>query len=143
MYFIPASFASCTQASASNFTGFNCFASCSYSATGILRAVHDPLADAGDVLALPFAGGDRVEPPVDEEAVLGLLEPGEPRLLGLGRVGRGGLGRRLSRRGRECERGKGGEAAARVGEFHAPNHWRPPRTRARPSVAIDRARARG
>ena len=65
MYFMPASFASCTHASASNFTGLNCLASCSYSLTGIGRAVHDPLADAGDPLALPLAGRDRVEAPVD------------------------------------------------------------------------------
>ena len=35
MYFMPASFASCTQSSALNLTGLNCLASCSYSFTGI------------------------------------------------------------------------------------------------------------
>jgi hypothetical protein len=30
--------------------------------------VHDPLADAGDLLAVPGAGGDGVEAPVDEHA---------------------------------------------------------------------------
>ena len=34
-YFWPARFASETQASASNFVGLNCLASCSYSAIGI------------------------------------------------------------------------------------------------------------
>ncbi len=52
MYLIPASFASCTQASGSNFTGFHCFASCSYSATGILARfmIHSPMPG----IRLPF-----------------------------------------------------------------------------------------
>ena len=37
--------------------------------------VHDPLADAGDVLAVPGAGGDGVEAPVDEHAEAGLAPP--------------------------------------------------------------------
>ena len=43
-----------------------------------LRAVHDPLAEAERALPLPLAGGNRVEAPVDEEAVLGLAEPVQP-----------------------------------------------------------------
>jgi hypothetical protein len=45
MYFMPASFASWTQASASNFRGFHCLASCSYSATGIgvRNMIHSPM----------------------------------------------------------------------------------------------------
>src|ERR1700722_5066779 len=42
---------------------------------GDLGAVHDPLADAGDWLAFPFAGGNRVEAPVDEEAEFSLAKP--------------------------------------------------------------------
>ena len=37
--------------------------------------VHDPLADAGDLLAVPGAGGDGVEAPVDEHAEAGLAPP--------------------------------------------------------------------
>ena len=85
MYFMPASFASCTQASASNFTGFHCVASCSYSVTGIRarNMIHSPIP--GIALPLPLARRDGVQAPVDEEAELGLVEPGEPRLLRLGR----------------------------------------------------------
>ena len=45
MYFMPASFASSTHASASNLTGFHCFASCSYSGTGIRarNMIHSPI----------------------------------------------------------------------------------------------------
>ena len=45
MYFMPASFASCTQASALNLTGLNWPASCSYSFTGILARfmIHSPM----------------------------------------------------------------------------------------------------
>ena len=44
MYFMPASFASFTHASASNFTGLNCVASCSYSFAGICARfmIHSP-----------------------------------------------------------------------------------------------------
>ena len=72
---------SCTQASASNFTGLNCFARCSYSLHRNLGAVHDPLADAGDRFALPLAGGDRIQAPVDEQAELGVAEPFHFRVL--------------------------------------------------------------
>src|SRR4029453_8967248 len=40
-----------------------------------LRAVHDPLAEAERSLALPLAGGDRIQAPVNEEPVLRLAEP--------------------------------------------------------------------
>ena len=45
MYFMPASFASCAHASASNFTGLNFSASCSYSSTGIFARfmIHSPM----------------------------------------------------------------------------------------------------
>ena len=52
MYFMPASWASRTQASASNFTGFHCFGEGLVLADRDLRPVHDPLADAGT--GLPF-----------------------------------------------------------------------------------------
>ena len=60
-------------------------------AHGDLRAVHDPLAEAERALALPFAGWNRVEAPVDEEAVLGVAEPLEAFLLGGIRSGGRGL----------------------------------------------------
>ena len=37
--------------------------------------VHDPLADAGDLFAVPGSGGDGVETPVDEHAEAGFAEP--------------------------------------------------------------------
>jgi len=37
--------------------------------------VHDPLADAGDLFAVPCTGGDGVETPVDEHAEAGLAPP--------------------------------------------------------------------
>jgi hypothetical protein len=37
--------------------------------------VHDPLADAGDLFAVPCAGGDGVEAPVDEHAEAGGTPP--------------------------------------------------------------------
>ena len=37
--------------------------------------VHDPLADAGDLFAVPSAGGDGVKTPVDEHAEAGLAPP--------------------------------------------------------------------
>ena len=43
---------------------------------GDARAVHDPLADAGDGLAAVLAGGDGVEAPVDEHAEAGVAPPG-------------------------------------------------------------------
>src|SRR6266496_3280054 len=49
IYFIPASCAICTHSSALNFTGLNCFASCSYSFTGILARfmIHSPMPAMG------------------------------------------------------------------------------------------------
>ena len=38
-------------------------------------AVHDPLADTGDLFAVPGSCGDRVEPPVDEHAETGRPPP--------------------------------------------------------------------
>ena len=37
--------------------------------------VHDPLADAGDLVAVPGPGGDGVEAPMDEHAEAGLAPP--------------------------------------------------------------------
>ena len=51
-----------------------------------LAAVHDPLADAADLFAVPGSGGHGVEPPVDEHAEPRLAPPGHPLvalLLGL------------------------------------------------------------
>jgi hypothetical protein len=42
---------------------------------------HDPFADAGDRLALPPSGRDRVKPPVDEHPEAGLAPPIEARVL--------------------------------------------------------------
>ncbi len=39
------------------------------------EVVHDPLADVGGALALPFAGGDGIEAPVDEHAEAGVAPP--------------------------------------------------------------------
>ncbi len=39
------------------------------------EVVHDPLADVGGALAVPLAGGDGVEAPVDEHAEAGLAPP--------------------------------------------------------------------
>ena len=61
---------------------------------GNLGAVHDPLADAGDGLPLPFSGGNRIEAPVDEEAELGLAEPLHLFILRLRRRQRLGSGLR-------------------------------------------------
>ena len=49
MYFMPASSAIWTHSSALNFTGLNCVASCSYSATGILARfmIHSPMPGMG------------------------------------------------------------------------------------------------
>ena len=80
MYFIPAFLATATHASASNFTGLNCFASCSYSSTGDLGAIHDPFADAFHRLAFPFTGGNRVEAPVNEHAEARFAPPCQPFL---------------------------------------------------------------
>ena len=76
MYFMPASFASFTHSSALYLTGLNCDASFSYSRTGHRRAEHDPLAD-GRAIRLPChsPAGNRVETPMDEQAVLRLAEP--------------------------------------------------------------------
>ena len=54
---------------------------------GDFRAQHDPLADAGDMLALPDAGGYAVDAPVDEHAKLGFAPPVQARVL----VGAGAL----------------------------------------------------
>ena len=68
---------------------------------GNLRVMHDPLADVGVFLPLPFAGRNRVEAPVDEQSVLRLIKPLE---LGIARRCRGLRHGRL--RGR-LERGAG------------------------------------
>ncbi len=49
MYLMPASWASRTHASASNFTGFHCFARASYSRTGIFARfmIHSPMPGTG------------------------------------------------------------------------------------------------
>ncbi len=106
MYFIPASSAICTHSSALNFTGLNWVASCSYSFTGILARfmIHSPMPGIG--LPFPFAGGDAVQAPVDEQAELGLAEPFHFGILGRVRSGRrsrtvrnGGLPGRARNRG--------------------------------------------
>ena len=61
---------------ASNFTGLNCGASFSYSASGMLAHRHDPLADVLAALAVPLAGRHGVEAPVDEHAEARLAPPG-------------------------------------------------------------------
>ena len=85
------------------------------------RLVHDPLADAGVALALPFAGRQGVEPPVDEHAEFRLAPPGQARFArGFG----GGLALRARRRravggegaGGECKRAR--EDGREDGQFH-------------------------
>src|SRR5262245_61469376 len=50
-----------------------------------LGAVHDPFADARNLLSLPRPGGNRVEAPVNEQAVFGLAEPFASRVIHLAR----------------------------------------------------------
>src|SRR4029450_11764675 len=58
-----------------------------------LRAFHDPLAEAERPLSFPFASRNRVEAPMDEQAVLGLAKPLEALLAsGIGREWFLGLG---------------------------------------------------
>ena len=61
---------------------------------GDLCPVHDPFANAGHGPALPLAGGNGVEAPVNEEAELGLMKPGQA--LRAGGVGGRRLGRSIS-----------------------------------------------
>ena len=76
----------------------------------------DPFADPRDGLALPLAGRDRIEAPVDEEAVLGLVKPFlplPPICLGVGGLAglRPGLGGRQSRgRKNDSQDGRGDKA---------------------------------
>src|SRR3954468_13449097 len=42
---------------------------------GNFRAVHDPLADARNLAAFPFARRDRVEPPVNEHPEARIAKP--------------------------------------------------------------------
>lgn len=44
---------------------------------GNFGVVHDPLADAGDFFAIPIAGGQRIEAPVDEHAETRVAPPVE------------------------------------------------------------------
>jgi hypothetical protein len=81
MYFIPAFLARLTISSALNFMGLNCGASCSYSATGILRPVHYPFTDARNKLALPLTGGDGVKPPVNKHPETRFAKPLQPLFL--------------------------------------------------------------
>src|SRR5579875_2255410 len=50
-------------------------------ADGDAGAVHNPFADTGDLLALPDACGDGVEPPVDEHTEAGRTPPGQACVL--------------------------------------------------------------
>ena len=52
-----------------------------------VSAVHNPFSQSGNLFPFPLATGNGVESPMNEEAVLGLFEPGKSRLLRLGRVG--------------------------------------------------------
>ena len=65
---------------------------------GDLAVVHDPLADAADLLAVVGAGGHAVEAPVDEHAEAGLAPPLHAGVaLGLGLGGRRRRSRRFAR----------------------------------------------
>ena len=68
-------------------------------AHGNLRSVHDPFAEAERSLSLPFARRDRIEAPMDEEAVLRLPEPFESLLA----RGVRGTRRGCLRMQRECQ----------------------------------------
>ncbi len=91
-----------------------------------LGPVHDPLADAGDLLALPFPGGNGIQPPVDEQAELGLAEPVHPRrLLGGLRLGTPALTRLYScwhRGGNGEQQGDGSEEGAASACWRHDNH---------------------
>ena len=87
--------------------------------------VHDPLADAGDLLAVPRAGGHGVESPVDEHAETRVAPPRHAGVFLRGRLGvldggdgmRNGRGRRgvLRVDERSGEKNGGGE---QTGQFH-------------------------
>ena len=49
--------------------------------------VHDPLADARNLLTVPGAGRDRIQPPMDEHAKARLAPPLHPRIALSGRLG--------------------------------------------------------
>ena len=87
MYFMPAALASATISCALKPVGLNCAGERFVVGDGDGGVVHDPLADAGDLLAVPGAGGDGVEAPVDEHAEAGLAPPRHAGVLL-----RGGLG---------------------------------------------------
>ena len=77
-----------------------------------LGAEHNPLAEAEAAASFPFARGDGVQTPVNEEAVFGVAEPLEPLFAGgvalaehLGsRSGRERLAGRRNREADECGR---------------------------------------
>src|ERR1041384_6378822 len=52
-----------------------------------LGAIHNPFAQAWNLFALPLASGNRVKAPMDEHAVLRLLEPRQPGLSCFRRIG--------------------------------------------------------
>ena len=115
MYFMPASLAVRTHSSALNFTGLNSLAYCAVFGHGDLAAVHDPLADAGDLLAVVGAGGDGIDAPVDEHAEAGLAPPFHAGVaLGGGLVGVG-IGLDDLRRALDVERDDRGGLVRRGG----------------------------
>ena len=75
MYFMPADLARATMSCALKPVGLNCGGEGLVVGDGDGGVVHDPLADAGDLLAVPVAGGDGVEAPVDEHAEAGFAPP--------------------------------------------------------------------
>ena len=100
MYFMPASLASAHPFVGVELDRVELLGVRAVFGDGDLAAVHDPLADAGDLLAVVGAGGDGIDAPVDEHAEPGLAPPGHAgvalggRLVGVG-IGLDDLGRAL------------------------------------------------
>jgi hypothetical protein len=70
---------------------------------------HDPLADAGDALALPFAGRQGVQAPVDEQSEAGIAPPGHFVAAGVGQFGRFGFFQAVAVAGGHEEQEENGE----------------------------------
>ena len=115
MYFMPASLAILTHCVGVELHGIELLGELRVVGHGNLAAVHDPLADAADLLAVPGAGGHGVEAPVDEHAEPRLAPPGHPLValllgflgkrlfFGPGRTTREGADQGRWRRTRRCE----------------------------------------
>ena len=104
-----------THSSGSYFTGLNCLANCAVLGHRDLAAVHDPLADAVDLLALVGAGGHGIDAPVDEHAEPGLAPPFHAGVALGGRLVGVGIGLDDLRRALDVEGDHGGSLVGHVG----------------------------